>query len=230
MKPGQRLSRWWQEYGLGRLLTPQAIMAAVRADDDAPSSADRFFSMPEDHEHWDVPQRLRARSFLLSEAHLRQWDRANWAGVDPRVMRFAALMVEMARKRDIPLYVHCALRNKAEQDAAFAAGHSKLRWPDGAHNWGAAVDIVHGVFHWDLTPQEWRFMEFLGRRAERRLNATLSKDRQLSFVWGGNWSSLYDPAHWQVANYRTYYGSPVETDGVVRRTPRSILRLGLGGS
>lgn len=222
MKPGQVLTQWWQLLVAGRLTTPQAIVAAARAElPDAAIASDRFLNGLPSDEGWQAPQRLRAAHFLLSEQHAKQWDRADWQSVDPRLMRWAALFVELARKRGIPLYVHSAFRTEVEQVRAVSDGHSRTPYPRSAHNIGEAVDIVHGVYHWTLTKQEWSMLHVLGLRAVDLVNRDLKKVDHLVLTWGGSWS-FYDPAHWEIADYRARIRRlPVGPPD--RRTPRRIL-------
>lgn len=200
MKPGQLLTRWWQDYVAGRLRTPQAVYRAAVQETPLPSL--RIFETPEDGPVWDAPLRLQAPGFFNCESYLRQSTRADWAYCDRRLMYWAALFVQNARKRGIPLYVHCALRDEAEQAKLKAQGHSKAVYPRSAHNIGEAVDIVHSVFHWNMTRDEWALLHVLGRLTLDRVNAQLPKPRKLSLTWGGDFKSLYDPAHWEISDYR----------------------------
>jgi peptidoglycan LD-endopeptidase CwlK len=47
--------------------------------------------------------------------------------------------------------VVCGFRNQADQDKAFAAGNSKLKWPHGEHNHlpSRAVDIAPYPINWN---------------------------------------------------------------------------------
>lgn len=224
IKPGQVLTKWFQDLCAGRLTTPQAIIAAQRAENpDAAQAADRFLDIPQDDLVWDAPKRLAAPGFFCSEAQIWQWQRADWQHVDYRLRYWAALYQEYARKHGIPLYVHAAYRGEADQNAAVARGVSKASFPRSAHNIGEAVDIVHGKFHWDMTRQEWSMLHVLGLRALDVLNARLRKDRRFDLTWGGDFKSLYDPAHWEISDYRSRVrrlpaGTPV------RFTPRHVLR------
>ncbi|MDO5631358.1 MAG: M15 family metallopeptidase [Paracoccus sp. (in: a-proteobacteria)] len=206
----------------GRLRTPQAIYRAALAENPDPSGADRVFDLPPDPV-WTAPARLRAPGHFLSNTYLRQLDRADWAFVDPRLQYWAALFQEYARKRGVPLYVHSALRDKATQEKAFSEGRSKAIYGRSAHNIGEAVDIVHGVYHWNLTENEWRVIHMLGMAALDRVNAQLPKDRKLRLTWGGEFKSLYDPAHWEIMDYRQRL-RPMPKTETIRRTPRWILR------
>ena len=206
MKPGQRLTRWWQEYVLGRLRTPQALVAAARAE-NPDRFEDRFTKVPTDNEQWDTPQRLRAEAFLRSERYGSQQLRADWQQCDPRMRLLAAKIVLRAQALGIPLYVHSAFRTKAEQDELVRRGVTKVSYPRSAHNIGEAFDLVHGVFHWELTKREWLFLHHLGQDELRKLNAKLPKDGKLYVNWGGDDGTpadtfRWDPAHWERLDYR----------------------------
>lgn len=223
MKPGQVLTQWWQLLAAGVLRDPRNLMQAVRAERPDPAQAsDRFLNDLPSDDGWLAPERLRAPSFILSEPWIRQQDRADWQHVDPRLMRWAALFIELARRRGIPLYVHSAFRTEAEQQELLRRKVTKAPYPNSYHNTGHAVDIVHGVYQWQMTPQEWSLLMVLGRRACDLVNAGQPASVKLLLQWGGDWR-FYDPAHWQVqlvdhVPERLAVGPPVH------RTPRFILR------
>lgn len=226
MKPGQVLTRWWQELVAGRLTTPQDIYrTALYENPDPAQAADRWLDEDLRYSRWEAPQRLRAPAFMRSEAFLRQGEKADWQYCDRRLMRWAALFQEYARKRGIPLYVHTAFRGEADQNKAAAAGHSKATYGRSAHNIGEAVDIVHSVFHWDLSRQEWAMLHVLGRLALDRVNADLPKLLKLDLVWGGEFTKLYDPAHWEIRDFRSRLRR-LPSGPAVRHMPRALLRLG----
>lgn len=216
---------WWHDYLAGRLTTPQQIYAASLAEYNGQATPERaFFGYDLDPGlGWDAPAKLQAPSHFRTTAWLRQCERADWAHVDSRLAVWSAVFIEMARKRNIPLYVHSALRDKLVQDAHYKRGTSKVRYPHSAHNIGEAVDVVHGTLHWEMNRQEWALLGVLGKLALERLNAKLPKDRKLTLIWGGDWRSFWDPAHWEIADYkaRTRELSSVQP---VRMTPRYILR------
>lgn len=206
MKPGQVLTQWWQHYVAGRLTTPQSIHRASRAE--APDKIeDRFTKAPQPSPVWDVPKRLKAEAFLRSEAYARQGMRADWQQTNPQLRVWAARTCLAARKRGIPLYVHSAFRTKAQQDELVRRGVTKAAYPRSAHNIGEAVDIVHGVYHWDLTQPEWLFIRHLALDELRKLNAKLPKAERLHLNWGGDDGTpedtfRWDPAHWEIQDYR----------------------------
>ncbi len=222
MKPGQYIARWFQQYVLGGF-TPQDIFLVSRAENpDVAFASDRFFGIPLDVDRWDAPRRLSAPSVFTGEPYLRQGHLADWQHVDLRIMRWSALFIEYARKRAIPLYVHSAFRTEAEQVALIARGVTRAPYPRSPHNIGCAVDIVHSVFHWDLTSREWQLLHVLGLLALDRINSTLPVSAKLELIWGGSFKGLYDPAHWEITDFR----SRIERLPVglpIRSTPRAIL-------
>lgn len=225
MRPGQRITRWWQEYVLGHHVTPQDVFAASRQENPDPAKLDdRFLNIPDDGPLWSAPARLQAPFFILSEPSLRQWDKADWQHVDRRLMRWAALYIELARKRGIPLYVHCALRTEVDQIKARAGGFSNAVYPQSAHNIGEAVDVVHGIFHWSLSKQEWALLHVLGLRALDLVNAGVKAADRLELTWGGHFKGLYDPAHWEITDFRKRIRR-LPVGPPVRYTPRRILGM-----
>lgn len=224
MKPGQVMTRWWQDLCGGRLTTPLSIrQAALRERRDSASAQDAFFGRMEE-KTWTAPERLKAPRFMGTNANLLQWDRADWQYTDPRLMRWAALFIEYARKRSIPLYVHSAFRTEEEQRDLVRRGVSRTPYPTSAHNIGEAVDIVHGVYHWEMTRQEWAMLGVLGERALDRINAGARKADRLHLTWGGNWPRFWDPAHWEITDYRSRVRE-IRAGPPVRHTPRRILRM-----
>ena len=181
-------------------------MAAVRAE-TPDAYEDRFTSPPQDNKVWDTPARLAKPAFLTSSAYAAQQHKADWQQCDPRMRLLAARVVLRAGKLGIPLYVHSAFRTKAEQDDLVRRGVTKAPYPRSAHNIGQAFDLVHGVYHWDLTKREWAYLHYLVMDELRKLNAKLSKDKKLEVNWGGDDGTpqdkfRWDPAHWEVLDYR----------------------------
>lgn len=204
MKPGKRILRWFQTLVAGGSWSEVRVAAVGDAGDVAVAS-ERFFSVPEDGAKWVAPERLRAPGFFLTDGCLAQWNRADWQQTDPRLMAWSAMLIEAARRRAIPLYVNCAFLARAP-----------------VHNLGKAVDIVHGVFHWDMTKDEWALIHKLGLDCLDRFNAGRAVADKLSLQWGGC-GSFHDPAHWQVSSPEVPLGR-LDAGPPVRFTPRYILR------
>lgn len=188
---------------------------AREASYKVPSQADLFLNGRLPYPAATVQKRLQAGiAFHTSEAMLRRHEMANWQNTDSDIRRFAAYFVEILRKQGAPFYVHSAFRTQDEQQRLLIAGRSKANWPRAPHCQGAAVDIVHGAYHWELRPDEWARLGTIGKR--------LAADLNIDITWGGDWR-FYDPAHWELTHWRnsirnTFTGEPL------RMTPRALLK------
>lgn len=216
--------RWWQDYLAGRFKTPRELFRAAWSEKPDPAQAsDRFFEVPDPGPTWDAPERLKAPLHFKTEQYMQQRVRADYAHTDPRLMVFGATLVQMAQKRQIPLYVHTALRSEREQNKAKAAGNSKASYGRSPHNIGEALDIVHGVFHWSMNRSEWALLHALGRLALDNVNTRLKAANKLELVWGGGFKSLYDPAHWEISDFRQRLSRLPAPSAPVYLSPATIL-------
>jgi len=227
------ITAFWQRYAAGEFDTldkfKEGVALAIREQDADPNPdplkhfLGRNWQELTELSHAPL-SRLKFPSHFTSEPHLRQDLRADWQQTDPRMQLFAASLIEVLRAQNIPMWVHCAFRTKGEQETAFLGKNSKLRWPNAAHCQGRAVDIVHGKFAWELTRQEWNHIGKIGKDVLARINRNrLVKDR-FDLVWGGDWTSPWDPAHWELKDWRENMHPNPLPQTPVRKTPRSILR------
>jgi peptidoglycan LD-endopeptidase CwlK len=86
----------------------------------------------------------------------------------------------------------CGRRGKDEQDAAFDAGFSQVKWPNSKHNSlpSKAVDVVPFPIEWYNVP---KFKEF------GKLVKEVAKRLEIEVEWGGDWQGGFiDYPHWQV--------------------------------
>lgn len=85
----------------------------------------------------------------------------------------------------------CGHRGKLEQDAAYAKGTSKLRWPESAHNVSPsrAVDVAPYPVVWDNVQ---RFKEFAVVVKE------VAARQGVRLRWGGDFESWKDFPHWEL--------------------------------
>lgn len=76
--------------------------------------------------------------------------------------------------------VICTHRTQEEQEAAYAKGNSKLRWPNSKHNTypSIAVDVVPYPLNWNNTK---RFGYMAG------LIVAIGKKHGYTVRWGGDW-------------------------------------------
>lgn len=185
------------------------------APQDAPSTHyQRFLGTLDDELAFTAPRRLQAPSLFTNETVLLQHDRADWQHVAVPMQLFAARMIEAFRRKGIPLYVHSAFRTEKQQTALVADGRSRARWPRAPHCIGEAVDIVHSRYHWELTKQEWSLLGKVGKDVAAAM--------RLDVKWGGDFHTFYDPAHWEILDWRARV-RVIEPTPPVRKTPRYIL-------
>lgn len=139
------------------------------------------------------------RAFCFSRAYVDQHMRADRIGADARITEFADKLVHKAFKLGIPLFAHCIIRGSADQNALYRRGVSKARAGESPHNFGCAVDIIHGTKAWDLSAKQWQIVGHLGRE--------LAKSLGLAVTWGGDDPGVddrfdWDPAHWELSDWR----------------------------
>lgn len=82
-------------------------------------------------------------------------------------------------------------RNEQDQDAAFAAGNTKLRWPNGKHNHqpSMAVDVAPYPVDWNNTKRFYWFGGYVMGIAQR-----LKDEGKMTYSvrFGGDWDSDKD--------------------------------------
>ncbi len=126
-----------------------------------------------------------------------------WEGpLEPDTAKFMRAFLKALHKRGLPFYVVWAFRKQKDQQAAFKAGASRAQWGESPHNFGYAIDVIHFRKLYDLTNAEWVLIAAIGYEVARKLN--------IKVRWGGDWDGdgdiydnrLYDPAHWEIADWR----------------------------
>lgn len=148
-------------------------------------------SLPNSHQEAarGLVDRGAADSIALSARTLK----SSIEGVDPDLKDFSTAFLKELKRRGMPFFPHCYVRSGAVQDSLYAQGVTKARAGESSHNWGMAVDIVHFGRFWNLSHKEWAVIGHIGLEVARRRNLKLS--------WGGNWS-FYDPAHWELSDWK----------------------------
>lgn len=165
---------------------------------------------------WKPGARLKVgKPYFTDEAYLRQQDRADWQYADPRLVEFASKFIEAMRRKGVPVYAHSVFRTEAQQNELYDEGRSRARWPRASHCQGKAVDLVHSRYHWNgMRPADWQYFGKVGLDLADRLG--------IEVEWGGTWS-FYDPAHWQLANWKDDI-KVIKAGPPLRKTARSLLR------
>lgn len=147
---------------------------------------------PDTYKH--ALRELIDRPFLASVRYSEQQTRALRPRCHPDIIVFERALVKRLKAMGVPVFCHCAWRSDEKQQAAFDAGHSKARPGQSPHNYGLAVDIVHGVRAWELSRKAWGIIGHVGKE--------VALQRGIKVQWGGDWS-FYDPAHWELADWRS---------------------------
>lgn len=140
----------------------------------------------------------RDKAWLHSDKYRMQVrdGHADSAGASPALIAHARMLMKSCSDLGIPMYVHTWWRTPEQQRVVVAGGFSKTT--DGPHMHGMAYDLVHGRLHWELPRATWEIIGALGNELARR--------NGLPIKWGGEWSDPWDPAHWQIANWRDRIG------------------------
>jgi hypothetical protein len=149
------------------------------------------------------------REFCFGERYRDQQGRADRTGARPELVEFERKLVKRAFKLGIPLFAHAFVRTGDDQNRLYVKGVTKARAGESPHNFGAAVDLIHGTKAWDLTRKQWAIIGHLGKEvaAAVRVNLPPSDDPgaprtgPLRITWGGDWE-FYDPAHWELTDWR----------------------------
>lgn len=135
----------------------------------------------------------------------------------PDVLLFKDKMVKAGRKLGIPLFASEVIRTKERQTMLYVQGVSKT--PDASsHLYGLAVDIIHGLKGWDLTPKQWLLLHHIGNDICLRYG--------LYMTWGGSWRPDpvtgvgWDPAHWELAYWKDIKQLAPFSAGFDRKTGR----------
>lgn len=144
---------------------------------------------------------MRNDEFFRHPKYTEQQTFAYTVGADPLICEFAGKVVLAAAKLGIPLYAHCIVRTAEEQASAYARGVSRVNplttpWPHRAF----AVDIIHSTRGWmdkPVIPHAWDVIGHLG--------FNVAKSMQIEVNWGGEFKTLYDPAHFELADWKERY-------------------------
>lgn len=121
--------------------------------------------------------------------------RAIREGAHPKILEFEDALIKRLAKHMVPMWAHSIVRGAKQQEAAFAGGFSKARFGKSPHNFGCAVDLVHGTKAWGLSEDAWKIIGDIGKE--------VAKSRGVPIVWGGDFQSLWDPAHWELRDWKT---------------------------
>lgn len=144
---------------------------------------------------------MQDREFCLSERYVDQQARADRNGADPRILEFEKKLVSRLKKMGVPVFAHCVYRSDEEQNSLFVRGHSKAKAGQSPHQYGMAVDIIHGTKGWELTRKQWEIIAHVGDEIARSIGVHIR--------WGGDWDGdrttthdQWDPAHFELQDWK----------------------------
>lgn len=135
------------------------------------------------------------RPFLNSQKWQEQQWRAFREDCHFDIWEFEKRFIKRMTKLGIPMFASEVWRSKQRQAELLAQGKSKT--DDGPHMYGCAIDLVHSVKGWNLNAREWALVGHIGKE--------IAAQAGIKLVWGGDWE-FYDPAHWEVADWRVIRG------------------------
>lgn len=145
--------------------------------------------------------RIVNKEQVVSRKLTEQRARPLAGGAAPELLDFLYLFYKRLDGRGIPMFAHTIVRTPEEQQKLFLDGFSRDSPSDGIYpHKGCAFDLVHSIYAWDMSPQEWLIIGEVGKE--------LAKQRRFDIVWGGDWLRKptdrvgWDPAHWELRDFR----------------------------
>lgn len=128
----------------------------------------------------------------------------------PEAQRLAELLVNECAAAGLKIKITDCLRDKAEQDALYAQGRTapgnivtNVKYPSSMHNWGIAFDFCRN---------DGKGAYYDGDGFFKKVGAI---GKKLGLEWGGDWKSIIDKPHFQLAGWgstpaklKSTYGTP----------------------
>ena len=156
------------------------------------------------------------RNFLGSVRHQEQQSRAVRDGAHPKIITFEKVFQARMAKLGVPMFCHCMVRTRAAQREAFVKGYSRNNGVTDFPHLAWAVDMNHSLKAWDVPKSAWTMIGHIGKE--------VAAQNGIKIVWGGEFKSLYDPAHWELAGWKDMAGElPYQTVNIVPpKLPRAV--------
>lgn len=134
------------------------------------------------------------RDFLQTQKYEKQRWSANREGAHLLIVEFAEALEKRMAYLGVPMYVHTMVRTKQEQRRLFEGGFTNHNGDHGFAHQHCAIDLVHGQYAWNMNVDQWAVIGHIGKEVARL--------RGIDIKWGGDWKRPYDPAHWELAQWR----------------------------
>lgn len=116
--------------------------------------------------------------------------------VHPEIVDFWKAMHKECKARKIPIRAFEFLRSRERQDELHAQGRSNAPAGHSPHQFGLAVDIISATKAWNLSKKQWEIIGEIGKEIARK--------RNIKITWGGDFETLWDPAHWELTNWENF--------------------------
>lgn len=137
------------------------------------------------------------REYLASQNWQTQQMRPNRRGAHPDIVEFSRCYIKGVAKLGIPLYPHNMVRTPEQQRQLWLDGFSKNDGSKWYPHRAFAVDVVHSTRHWNLSDADWELLVHVGNE--------VAKAKGIHVVNGSTFKRLWDPAHWELKEWRDWY-------------------------
>lgn len=88
-------------------------------------------------------------------------------------------------------------RSPERQERLKKKGVTRAGAWESPHQYGLAIDIISVTDFWDLAPESWEYIGQMGKEVARKCGVKME--------WLGDPKhGFYDPAHWQMENWKAY--------------------------
>ncbi|MGK7663606.1 M15 family metallopeptidase [Marinovum sp. E06] len=152
----------------------------------------QLIKLPQSYQ--EAAQSLADFRRVKSNTHRAQLVKTSREGTHPDMVTFYRKLSKELDARGMPFFAFEFYRSPERQARLKSKGVSNAGPGSSPHQWGCAVDVVHGVKFWDLSPRQWAVVGAIGKEVARKMG--------IKVVWGGDFSTLYDPAHWELEHWR----------------------------
>jgi len=142
----------------------------------------------------DAMRALQDWPFLGHPRYQEQQWRAHRENAHLLILEFEKAMVKRCAELGIPMFAQTVVRTRKMQAHLYRNGLSKN---DGTKEYAhqhCAADIVHSKYAWKISEDQWKLLGHIGKEVAHL--------RGIAIVWGGDWKDPYDPAHWELAQWR----------------------------
>lgn len=116
-------------------------------------------------------------------------------GAHPDILRFEKALVKRMNKLGVPMFASEVIRTPERQTELYIKGTTKAKANQSPHQFGCAVDIIHGVKGWEISNPAWNLVGQIGLEVATSLG--------IKIKWGGTFSNLWDPAHWELLEWKS---------------------------